>query len=380
MRRFLATLALAAAAPSLLAAQSSQFGVRGLGMPGRESSVRGLATGGSFAPYDETSTLNPASVGGLPTLTASFSLLGEYSTSTNPAGSGSTRITRFPLAFFGGPIPRTRLAIALSASTYLDRDFGLATIDTVLLRGLPVGVNDTLTGRGGITDVRLAVAWRTGRTGAIGFGVHVLNGSTRTELRRTFGDSTYTAVGQSAELSASGVGFDVGFVQQIGQRIAVSGSARYDARVRIERDSTPAFDVNLPLTFTGGFKWRIAPKFDVAALGIYRTWSRSDAQLVAQGTAGAANTFELGAGLELLNDVRRPWRKPIRLGGRYATLPFYLERGIQAHEYAATAGTGTRFGGGRGGIDLTVERVWRADGTGRRDASWLVSLGWSVRP
>ena len=81
-------LALAAAiVPLVMHAQSSQFGVRGLGMPGYETSVHAMATGGSFSLFDETSATNPASIAVLQGLTASFTILGDYRTLTNAEGA-----------------------------------------------------------------------------------------------------------------------------------------------------------------------------------------------------------------------------------------------------------------------------------------------------
>ena len=61
----LVVLLLAAAAPNTAAAQASQFGVRGLGLPGRALSARSLATGGGFGLFDGESSLNPAALAGL---------------------------------------------------------------------------------------------------------------------------------------------------------------------------------------------------------------------------------------------------------------------------------------------------------------------------
>ena len=55
-----------------LAGQSSQFGVRGLGIPLRPISVRATGTGGGFSLFDAESALNPASIGQVVFLNASF--------------------------------------------------------------------------------------------------------------------------------------------------------------------------------------------------------------------------------------------------------------------------------------------------------------------
>ena len=62
MRRLLPLLFLCAA-PLPLVAQSSEFGTRGLGIPGRAESVRSLGTGGGFGLFDPGSSQNPAALG-----------------------------------------------------------------------------------------------------------------------------------------------------------------------------------------------------------------------------------------------------------------------------------------------------------------------------
>jgi hypothetical protein len=110
-----------------------------------------------------------------------------------------------------------------------------------------------------------------------------------------------------------------------------------------------------------------------------RTWSAANSDLLQQGGTGAENTFEVAAGAEYIPDLRRPFRRPIRFGARYARLPFPLVPGQQGQEYGISAGSGMRFAQQRGGIDLTLEHVWRSEGV-YSERAFLLSLGISVRP
>src|SRR5207247_10545916 len=56
--------------PVRLSAQDSQFGIRGLGTPGRFETVRARSTGGAFGPFDPMSPLAEASLADLPQLAA----------------------------------------------------------------------------------------------------------------------------------------------------------------------------------------------------------------------------------------------------------------------------------------------------------------------
>ena len=90
--RLAALLLLWASSP--LAAQSSQFGVRGLGLPLRPHSVRAVGTGGAFGMFDSESSFNPASIGQIPFTSATFQTIQSWRRSESPAGSASTRDNR----------------------------------------------------------------------------------------------------------------------------------------------------------------------------------------------------------------------------------------------------------------------------------------------
>ena len=85
-------------------AQASEFGIRGLGIPGREASAHSLALGGANGLFDAESSLNPAALGTLTTTTSSFTSSGTFRNSTSPSGSLSTRDSRFPQFLIGGPV------------------------------------------------------------------------------------------------------------------------------------------------------------------------------------------------------------------------------------------------------------------------------------
>src|SRR6266508_4998475 len=54
-----------------LTAQDSQFGIRGLGTPGKWESVRARSTGGAFAPFDAFSPLTDAGLADVRRMSAS---------------------------------------------------------------------------------------------------------------------------------------------------------------------------------------------------------------------------------------------------------------------------------------------------------------------
>ncbi|HEY8257965.1 MAG TPA: hypothetical protein VIG08_09940 [Gemmatimonadales bacterium] len=378
MRRAL-LLSLGLLVPGVVAAQSSQFGVRGLGAPGRGLTARAVGSAGAFGLFDPESSVNPAALATLPAMTATFTGVQDYRHVENPAGRQSVRESRFPQLAIGGPIKRFPMVLGLSFSNYTSRDFTLASADTIVLRGVPVPVSDTFASRGGLSDLRFAASYRIRDNWIVGGSFHVITGTNRLTSVRAFADPAFQPAHQSSEISYAGVGLDVGMIRSFGPKFSVAAIARTDGRALVDRDSTRVSDVDLPYTFGLGFRWRPSPKLEVATQGIYRTWSGANSDLLAQGGTGSENTYQVAFGGELTPDPRRPFRRPIRFGARYGTLPFPLVPGEQPTEFGVSLGTGARFAQQRAGVDLSLEHVWRSAGD-YSERAFLVTVGVSIRP
>lgn len=382
MRRHLFTCLLVAVLPAAAHAQSSQFGVRGLGMPGREQSARALGTAGAFALFDGESSVSPATLAYLGLMTASFNGMSDYRSSDTPAGSASVRNFRFPQFLVGGPIKGTPFAASFSYSNYMTRDFSLAFPGTTSFGGgPPIGIVDTLESNGGINDLRLAVAYRPGRRVSVGVAGHIITGTNRLTLKRVFSDTLYATALQRSELSFASFGISVGVLAQLTNTLAFSALARSDGSASIERDSTTQVgDVDLPITLGGGLRWHASRRLDLAGHAIWRNWSTANDQLLALGGTGANNTLELAGGLEYVTHAKRPGHLPLRLGFRSATLPFPVIAGDEAKEHGIAIGTGYSFAADRGTLTLGLERVWRSESGGYSERAWLLSAGVTVRP
>jgi hypothetical protein len=377
--RRLTLLSLLAVTPAVLGAQSSQFGIRGLGYPGRGLGTHAIGSGGAFGLFDSESSQNPAALTGATSLTSVFTVARSFRSQENPAGTASARDTRFPHLMVTGPVRRGTGALGLSFSNYTSRDFTLASSSTVDIRGVPVGVTDTLSSRGGLNDLRLAGGWRIRNRWTIGAGIHVISGSNRMESQRSFADSSFVPSVQQAELSYAGVGVSAGLIRQFGPEFAVAAMIRSDGHLNVDRDSARVGTVDLPYSFGMGVRWKPSEKLDVATQGVVRTWSAANSDLLEQGGTGAANTFEIAAGAEYTPDPRSPSQRPLRLGARYGLLPFPLIPGGQGHEFGVSAGSGVRFGQQRGGLDVALEYVWRSEGV-YSERAFILTLGISVRP
>ncbi len=383
LTRMMAVVALAAALPALpagLSAQSSLFGVRGLGQPGRPVTPRTRATGGSFGLFDGESDVNPAAMAGLRAVTAGFVLAPSWRTWETPAGSASLRDTRFPLVFVGGPIPGRKLALGVSLGSYLDRDFRLASKDSILVRGVQTAVFDSLKSVGGLNEIRFAAGYRIGSRTNIGGAVYWITGSSRIEARRSFGDTSFIPFRQSAELSYQGVGFSLGITHRLTSALQLAATVRSDAHVTVDRDSTHAYNVDLPYTLSAGAMLQASPRLSVAASGTYRTWGGANSDLQAHGSVGARNTLELSLGGEFSRNPRRATNLPIRVGLRYADLPFPIVAGQKPKEFSISAGSGLRFAQDRAGIDLSLEHAWRSEGSPYKERAFILTFGLSIRP
>jgi hypothetical protein len=365
--------------PALLLAQASQFGVRGLGFPGRALATHAVGSGGAFGLFDSESSQNPAALTGAGSLTSVFTVAQGFRSQENPAGSASTRDTRFPQLMVVGPVRQGTGALGLSYSNYTDRDFTLASTSTVDIRGVPVGIIDTLSSRGGLSDLRLAGAYRIGERWSFGAAFHVISGTNRLESRRSFDDSSFVTSLQGAEISYAGVGVSGGVIRQFGPQFAVAAMVRWDGHLNVDRDSLRVGTVDLPYSFGMGLRWQPSAKLDLATQAIVRTWSGANSDLLEHGGLGADNTFEIAAGAEYTPDPRRPFRRPLRFGARYALLPFPLTPGDQGHEFGVSGGTGIRFAQQRAGVDLALEHVWRSEGV-YSERAFILTLGVSVRP
>jgi hypothetical protein len=359
----LAAVLIGAAAPSLQG-QDSPFGINGLGTPGRFESARARATGGAFAPFDPLSALTDASIGGLGRLTATATGTTSYLSDELDGVSASRRASRFPLFQVGGPA-WSNLVLAAGISTYLDRTYHVEIEDTIPLGGSRQAVTDNLSGDGGVTDIRFVAARRFGRLTA-GAGFHLLSGSTRFQFVRNFSDtSVYGAVAQTGEVAYRGSGASASAILNMGRQLDLAGFWRIDSRLRSEENGATVAHSDLPTTYGGAIRWRPAPEATFAASVTYRGWASA-------ADSNAYNTTNWSAGAEFGR------RLPLRLGVRGGMLPFG-PGGRAPRETAFAAGTGRVFAGGRGIIDVTVERL-RRTGAGLTETAWTFLFGVAVRP
>jgi hypothetical protein len=362
----LALAALLAVIPGrVLVAQDSQFGIRGLGVPGRWESVRARTTGGAFAAFDAESPLVDAALVDAGRITAST--LGATSFRTVDLGGAHSALktTRFPMTSLAGPIGHG-IYLGGGFASYLDRTYELVTYDTVDVRGTPQPVTDRITSDGGVSDLRFAAAARVGSRFRAGLGLHILSGSTRVRAARDFADTTYLDALEVGELSYDGLGVSASGLILLTPALRVTLFGRSDTRLRarVANGGGGASQNDLPNLMGGAVGWQPAERASFAASVIYRNWSVVG--------PGSFNTTTWSAGAELGGKM------PLRIGARGGQLPF--GPGTKApSEWGVAVGTGFLFSQGRGLIDLGLERLTRS-GDGLRERVWTVLMGITVRP
>jgi len=360
----LAAVVLTASPPDRLTAQDSQFGIRGLGTPGRWESVRSRSTGGAFAPFDPLSPFSEAALADVPQLTVTAMGSASYRDAEVSGTPSALRATRFPLLNVVGRVHR-RLAIAAGYTTYLDRTWDVTLRDSTLLRGTLERYTDEVTSDGSIADLRLAAASRVTRRIALGAGLHLLSGSTRETAERRFDDTTFHTVQQRAEVRYSGVGVSGSLLLGVAPGLSVTGWVRADRRLRATVADTTSADTDLPRMAGGGMLFSPSPSVRFGGSVAWRGWARAG--------AGAFDTWSWSAGAEI-----GAGHMPLRFGVRGGQLPFGPGPTAPT-ELAAAAGTGRAFAQGRALLDVGVERLERRGG-GLTERVWTALVGITVRP
>lgn len=375
-RAAVAAALLGALAASPAGADDSVFGIRGLGILGRPVSARSAAAGG-FALFDGASALNPASLSrwravagwgvGVPTQHVFES-----------GGTETTlRSTRFPMFGFATLLGQ-RLIFGATISDYLDRTWSVSTTTDTTLRGTPVTANDQQRSVGGVSDIRVAAAYRLTSDVAVGAGLHVLVGSSRVTASRSFTDSSYASFAETATTDFNGVGFSMGVLANLRSDFAVAGALRVSSRLKASNTAGQEARVAMPVEASFGAQYTPVPGVALAATVGYASWSRAASDLAAAGEPGTRDVWSVAAGLEVETSAASEARLPLRLGYRWRQLPFPVGS-APLDEHAFSAGFGFNLAGGRTTVDLGIERGSRAAGA-QSETFTSGFVGLTVRP
>jgi hypothetical protein len=354
-------------APLDAAAQDSQFGVRGPGTPGRTESARARGTAGAFAAFDALSPLTAAALADLRRFTAATEAVSSYRHVDLAGASANLRGTRFPALVVGGPPVGTgRLVVSAGYSTYLDKTYRTSVRDSLVLRGVQQPYTDVIASDGGVSDLRLAAAWRVSSRLAVGGGLHLLTGAARASAQRRFDDSvSYRNTFERADVEHSGAGVSVSALVDVTSALRLAAWYRGDSRLVVSVRDVEVARFDLPVSFGAAARLVASPRARLAATAERRSWA----------DAGGTNTLTWAVGFE-----GGSAGVPVRLGVRGGDLPFGgAAPGASPRELAFAAGFGRSLSSGRARIDLALERATRSGGD-LRETIWSLVLGFTVQP
>jgi hypothetical protein len=371
----------ATAAPAPAAGQSL-FATRGLGVPAPAVDARAAALGGIGVGLIgfHTSAINPAEIAGI-TRRGVSAALQPVSINTEVDGEeAGTAGTRFPLLRLLYPIGQ-RTILSASYGSYLEQSWAITSETELSFENGTVTATDVLRSTGGMAQLRLGFAYTLTPSLAVGAAGGLITGNVEQVIARSFGADTLnllipfeerTRWNYLAPMASVGVRWDVGDRLRIGASAMVA--AEVEASVADDEDDSRERTLGAPLELAAGASVRLSPLFLVNGGTI---WSRVPAPT---GEAVSRETLRIGGGLEY-QGVRSGVRTyPVRVGARWAQLPYYNEGETAPTEWAAGLGFGFRLGdpanpaavadlgverGGRSGLDAPTrpggvsESLWR---------------------
>lgn len=374
---------LAAALFAAPAGAQSLLSSAGLGylMDPIDARARGMGYVGLGLPDPALTMINVAEAAGLPVAGLSITLQTDV-LSADAAGESESlnfNTTRFPAiqaAFPAGP----RAVLTLGYGAVLDQNWAATRTDSVFLAGANRFAQDAYQSRGAVSRLRAGLAYHVRPRLDVGVGVDVYTGSVRDSVTRTFPDAAgllFPSV-TGTEYEWQGLGFTAGAryrAPAFTLSAAVTGGGDLTASPRDTVVSERGYA--LPLTVDGGASAQISQSARVAASVRWAGWSAAGDDFATENQTRDA--VQAGGGIEYvgLRFLGRPL--PVRLGARWAQLPFRYTGGDFADERALTAGLGVVVGSGQAMVNVSGERGMRGgDSIGLDESFWRVALSLSL--
>jgi hypothetical protein len=267
---------------------------------------------------------------------------------------------------------RSRLVFGLGYGGYLEQSWSVTTDGEETIGGQTVATRESISASGALAQVRLSAAYDLSESVAVGAALGLFTGNVRRGLVRSFPDSL---VDFDDFEETSRWTYD-GFLGAVGIRIDPTPATRVAAAVTWSNELSADLKVApflarsyaMPLRFSAGASALVAPRLLATVSGQYTAWDDSEdfaspGSPVGTGVIGRP-VWEIGGGVEW-EELRKGTRVfPLRLGFRYAQLPFHLSTDEPANEWAVATGIGFRLASDDFGplavADLSIERGRRA--------------------
>jgi hypothetical protein len=351
--------------------------LQGFGYPPGELSTRAEGTAGALAEIDGRSPLNPAALA----IRAEGQLYMQYDPEvrhvSSDSASSSTTTSRIPnigviLPFMG------HWVVGLSAATFLDRTWQTQATKIQTIGPATDTSTQILRSEGGITDIRLALAYAFNSRIRVGLGGHGYSGSDRIALTQQFADTLdFRNFSETTTLNYGGTAISAGLEVDVLPSLSLALSGKVGGTLRMYTGDTLLTTGRVPDHYAGSVSFQGIPGTLIAVRMARDLWS-SLGSLSTTGTH-AIDANDMSAGIE--SNGPRLGDQPIalRLGLRYRTLPF---------EVGTTPIRETSFGGGVGiplsqnhaTIDLSLLRSGRSGVSGINESAYNFSIGLRVHP
>lgn len=377
----LAAAALAAAP----AAAQSVLASSGLGYPLPPLDARAVGLGGLWTglPGAQLSLVNPASIGGIIAPAFAVTYQPDFYRAEGDQVDADGTTSRFPA--IQAAFPFRGVSLMVGYGSYLDQHWQARFTDSIDIGGTRRERVDRFVSDGAVARFRVGAAYRFGERLSLGAAADLLTGGAQDTVARAI--AGLQEFRSATTYRYNGVGFAAGAQWTpsgaLNLGAAVSGGGRLvgdieDDSVEVRREYAT------PLTVDAGASARVTQNTLLALSGRWAGWSAADGDLAASG--GARDAFSGAGGVEY-EGLRFAGRViPLRLGARYAQLPFRWEGAAGGDndfptERAVTAGLGTRFtsAGGIALVDVAGERGWRGgDAAGFDESFWRISLTLSL--
>jgi hypothetical protein len=383
LARNLGTAAAAAVLSLLFAGQApaqSLLSTSGLGTPLEPVDARARALGGLplGLPDPTMSLVNPAAAVGLPAAGLTVTFQADQISSVAGDQDQDFTTARFPVIQAAFPIG-TRWVATLGYASVLDQNWAVEHSDSIFVTGQQISVTDRFRSSGGVARLRGGVGYHLLPRLDVGAAVDVYTGALRDTVYRIFTEGGITPSITGTTYEWQGLGFSAG-ARWRGSALSLSAAVSAGgALTAAAQDSGVASkDYSLPVQVDVGGSARISQQALFALSARWQGWGAADDDVSASG--GARDAVQVAGGIESesLRFLGRP--VPVRVGGRYAQLPFRFDGAADfVNERAATAGIGMVLGGGAAAVDLSAERGWRGgDSAGIDESFWRVSLSLSL--
>jgi hypothetical protein len=341
----------------------SLFATRGLGVPAPAVDARSAALGGIGVGLIgfHTSLVNPAEIAGVTRRGVSAALQPISSRVDADGASDGLNGTRFPLMRVIYPFGE-RTVGSVAYGSYLEQSWGVVTESEAIIGDQTISVTDLLRSDGGVAQLRVGAAYSVSPSFAVGVAGGLLTGNVeRAAARRFSGDTTGTIRNFEerlrwtyfAPMASVGLRWDVAGMFRIGASAMIGGELEARAQAGDAEDRS----YGAPLEFAAGASAQVSP---ILTANAGAAWNRHPS---VGGDVESAETLRVGGGLEY-QGMRSGMRTyPVRLGARWAQLPYYLQDETAPTEWAAGVGVGFRLGDPASPaalVDIGVERGGRS--------------------